>query len=55
MKTIRVVSPLSEAHTAAMAVAFNTGQTITVEEHKTLPIVYLMDWQGTKLAEFVRC
>lgn len=52
MKIISTENPESEAHKAAMAVAFNTGSTITVKQNGTLPIWYLLNWENKILAKF---
>lgn len=53
-KRIFCADPQSEAHQAAMAVAFNTGSSTTVKPDPFLPIYHLMDWQGSCLASFYR-
>lgn len=52
-KIIYSENPIADAHSAAMAVAFNSGSTVTVTEDPLLPVVRLFNWKEECIAAFM--
>lgn len=52
-KMIYSPDPTAAAHTAAMAIAFNTGSRVEVKPDPLIGLIRLLDWKETVLAIFM--